>query len=103
MVLATVFALMAAALHAGWNLRVKASGDRFVALWGQFIAAGTVCAVAMAATGPPARVAWPWIALSASIHLPYIVFLARAYDHGDFSLAYPIARGGGALAAAIGG
>ena len=103
MVLATVFALMAAALHAGWNLRVKASGDRFVALWGQFIAAGTVCAVAMAATGPPARLAWPWIALSASIHLPYIVFLARAYDHGDFSLAYPIARGGGALAAAIGG
>ena len=103
MVLATVFALMAAGLHAGWNLRVKASGDRFVALWGQFLTAGALCAAAMLVAGPPARVAWPWIALSASIHLPYVVCLARAYDHGDFSLAYPIARGGGALAAAIGG
>ncbi len=103
MLLATVFALAAAALHAGWNLRVKASEDRFVALWGQFLAAGAVCAAAMVVTGPPARVAWAWIALSASIHLPYVIFLARAYDHGDFSLAYPLARGGGALAAAVGG
>ena len=46
MVLATVFALAAAALHAGWNLRVKASDDRFVALWGQFVMAGAVCAAA---------------------------------------------------------
>lgn len=103
MVLATVFALAAAALHAGWNLRVKASGDRFVALWGQFLAAGAVCAAAMLVTGPPARVAWPWIALSAGIHLPYVICLARAYGAGDFSLAYPLARGGGALAAAVGG
>ena len=103
MVLATVFALAAAALHAGWNLRVKASEDRFVALWGQFLTAGAVCGAAMVVTGPPARVAWAWIALSASIHLPYVVCLAHAYDHGDFSLAYPIARGGGALTAAVGG
>jgi drug/metabolite transporter (DMT)-like permease len=103
MVLATAFALLAAALHAGWNLRVKASGDRFVALWGQFLTAGAVCGAAMVVTGPPARVAWAWIALSASIHLPYVICLARAYDHGDFSLAYPLARGGGALAAAVGG
>ena len=27
----------------------------------------------------------------------------RAYHHGDFSFAYPLARGGGALLAAIGG
>src|SRR3712207_2922852 len=103
MVLATVFALAAAALHAGWNLRVKASGDRFLALWGQFVAAGAVCAAAMVVTGPPTAVALPWIGLSCAIHLPYVLCLARAYDHGDFSLAYPIARGGGARAAAIGG
>ena len=36
-------------------------------------------------------------------HVPYVVALAWAYRHGDFSLAYPIARGGGALLAAIGG
>lgn len=103
MVLATIFALMAAALHAGWNLRVKVSEDRFIALWGQFAAAGVVCGLAMVVTGLPARVSWPWIALSASIHLPYVLSLARAYDAGDFSLAYPLARGGGALMAAVGG
>ena len=33
----------------------------------------------------------------------YVVCLARAYGAGDFSLAYPLARGGGAMVAAIGG
>ena len=103
MVLATVFALAAAALHAGWNLQVKASEDRFVALWGQFVTAGAVCAAGLALTGLPARDAWPWLALSACIHIAYVVSLARAYDAGDFSLAYPLARGGGAMVAAIGG
>ena len=37
------------------------------------------------------------------MHLPYTLLLARAYDHGDFSQVYPIARGGGAFLAAIGG
>ena len=103
MVLATLFALAAAALHAGWNLRVKASGDRFVALWGQFLAAGAVCAAGLALSGLPERDSWPWLALSATIHVGYVVCLARAYGAGDFSLAYPLARGGGAMVAAIGG
>ena len=103
MVLATVFALAAALLHAGWNLRVKASEDRFIALWGQFLAAGFVCGVGLAVTGLPARDALPWVALSCAIHLPYVLSLAKAYGAGDFSLAYPLARGGGALVAALGG
>jgi drug/metabolite transporter (DMT)-like permease len=101
--LATVFALAAAVLHAGWNLRVKASEDRFLALWGQFLAAGAVCGAGLLVTGLPERDALPWIAVSASIHLPYVLALARAYGAGDFSLAYPLARGGGALVAALGG
>src|SRR5690349_3285205 len=103
MVLATVFALVAALLHAGWNLRVKASEDRFIALWGQFLAAGLVCGVGLGFTGLPARDALAWVALSCAIHLPYVLALARAYGAGDFSLAYPLARGGGALVAALGG
>jgi multidrug transporter EmrE-like cation transporter len=35
--------------------------------------------------------------------VPYVLGLAHAYRHGEFSLAYPVARGGGALLAAIGG
>ena len=37
------------------------------------------------------------------MHLPYIVALALAYERGEFSVAYPLARGGGALLAGIGG
>jgi drug/metabolite transporter (DMT)-like permease len=100
---ATLLALGAAVLHAGWNLAVKQSGDRFIALWAQFFVAGTVClAVLIAVGGVPAH-AWIWAGISGLIHVPYCWFLARAYDHGDFSLVYPVARGGGALVAAIGG
>ena len=41
MLTATVLALVAAVLHAAWNLSVKQSvSDRFIALWGQFFVAG---------------------------------------------------------------
>jgi len=100
---ATVLALASAGLHASWNLRAKSSADRFVALWGQFAAAGLLCVVPLAVVGLPDADAWPFLVLSGAVHLPYVVALARAYDHGDFSLAYPLARGGGALVAAIGG
>ncbi|MGD9701105.1 MAG: hypothetical protein AB7V74_01710, partial [Acidimicrobiia bacterium] len=70
---------------------------------GQFFVAGTVCLVALLVIGGLPAEGWIWAAVSGAIHLPYCWFLARAYDHGDFSLVYPVARGGGALLAAIGG
>lgn len=103
MLTATVFALAAAVLHAAWNLRAKRSADRFVALWGQFVAGGACSLVVLVATGGPGLDALPYLVGSSTIHVVYLVALARAYDLSDFSLAYPVARGGGALGAAIGG
>jgi drug/metabolite transporter (DMT)-like permease len=103
MLTATALALTAAVLHAAWNLRVKRSADRFLAMWGQSAAGGAVCVLVLAVTGLPAREAWPYLAASAVVHLGYVLALVRAYDLGDFSLAYPFARGGGAVGAAIGG
>ena len=104
---ATLLALGAAVLHAGWNLLIKQSGDRRIALWGQFFAGGLLCLAGLGvawALGHPLPVeAWGWAGLSGLTHVPYCWFLARAYDHGDFSLVYPMARGGGAMLAAIGG
>jgi uncharacterized membrane protein len=100
---ATLLALAAAVLHAAWNLSVKQGGDRLIALWGQFTIAGVIGLVIILAVGGFPAHGWYWAALSGLIHLPYSWFLARAYDHGDFSLVYPMARGGGALLAAIGG
>lgn len=104
MLTATVLALAAAVLHAAWNLSVKQSiSDRFIALWGQFFVAGVLSAVVLvAAGGIPAR-GYIWAAVTGIVHLPYCLFLAKAYNVGDFSVAYPVARGGGALLAGLGG
>jgi drug/metabolite transporter (DMT)-like permease len=93
-------------LHASWNISVKQSGDKRIALWGQFAIGGALSGVVILAwtmiSGAPS-IAWGWAAVSGATHVPYILLLSRAYDRGDFSMSYPIVRGGGALAAAIGG
>jgi len=104
--LATLLALGAAVLHAGWNYAIKTSGDRWLALWGQMTTAAVVgLPLALWSTfdGSLNAAAWGWAALSGLIHTVYIARLARTYDIADFSVTYPIARGGGALVAAIGG
>jgi drug/metabolite transporter (DMT)-like permease len=104
MVTATVLALVAAVLHAGWNLSVKQSvSDRFMALWGQFFIAGVLAAAVLLIGGGIPAPGYLWAALSGALHLPYCLLLAKAYTIGDFSLTYPIARGGGALLAGLGG
>lgn len=107
MLLATLLALGAAVIHAGWNFVAKrAAGDRYVVLWAQFAVAGGVCAVVLAVhavvEGMPAT-GYLWASASGLVHVPYVWLLARAYTLGDFSVSYPIARGGGAALAAIGG
>ena len=103
MLTATLLALAAAVIHAGWNLAIKQSGDRFVALWGQFLIAALLSGAGMLAFPSARHIAWSYAFASGLIHTPYAIALARAYDSGDFSITYPLARGGGALLAAIGG
>jgi drug/metabolite transporter (DMT)-like permease len=104
-VTATVLALSSAALHATWNLILKTAtdDDRDLALWGQVLAAGVLALPVLAVVGWPAPAAGPWLALSTLVHIAYASALVGAYRAGDLSLTYPLARGGGALVAAIGG
>jgi drug/metabolite transporter (DMT)-like permease len=101
---ATFMALAAACLHAGWNLAVKRNTDSGLALWGQFfiamfIAGGALIGWWLFFDGP--SFAWQYTLLSGITHLPYSMLLVRAYNTGDFSVSYPIARGGGAVGAAV--
>ena len=100
---ATLLALGSAALHAFWNLLVKTSTTRFLTAWGQFVVGGVLAAPVLFFIGFPETRAWPYLAASSLVHVVYIGALVRAYHHGDFSVAYPLARGGGALLAALGG
>ena len=103
MLTATLLSLAAAVLHAGWNLAIKQSGDRLTALWAQFVVAGGIGLVVLIAAGGIPPEGYLWASLSGLAHVPYCFFLARAYGAGDFGVVYPIARGGGALLAGIGG
>lgn len=100
---ATLLALGSAVLHAGWNLLVKTSNERFLAAWGQCLVGGLLMLPVLIFTGLPDADTIPFLAMSSVVHVVYIGALVRAYHHGDFSFAYPVARGGGALLAAVGG
>ena len=100
---ATLLALGSAVLHAAWNLMIKTSNERFLAAWGQFLVGGLLFVPVLLVIGPPGTVVLPFLVVSSCVHVIYVAALVRAYHHGDFSFAYPIARGGGALLAAIGG
>jgi drug/metabolite transporter (DMT)-like permease len=100
---ATLLALGSATLHAAWNLFIKTSDERDLASWGQFLFGGLLTIPVLVVIGLPPTDVWLFLALSAVVHAVYINALVMAYTHGDFSMAYPLARGGGAFLAAIGG
>lgn len=103
MVEATLLALGSAALHATWNLLIKTSDERLLTAWGQFVFGALLFLPVLPFVGPPGLDALPFLVASSVVHVLYIEALVRAYHHGDFSFAYPLARGGGAMAAAVGG
>jgi drug/metabolite transporter (DMT)-like permease len=100
---ATLLALTAAVLHAAWNLLVKQRGDRWISLWGMFSVAGILAIPVYLAMGGMPASGWAWAGATGAVHIGYVEGLSRAYDHGDFSVSYPVARGGGAALAAVGG
>ena len=54
-------------------------------------------ALVLAFVPPPAVESWPWIAGGIVLHVAYQLFLVRAYQAGDLSQVYPIARGSAPL------
>ncbi|OED47200.1 EamA family transporter [Leisingera sp. S232] len=85
--------LSAALLHALWNAIVKTAADRTTTL-GLVAFGHVVPGAAMAAVLPlPSAESFPFILGSTVVHFGYYYMLGRAYQHGDLSVVYPIARG----------
>lgn len=85
--------LFAAFLHAGWNALIKQGSDKLGGML-MLSVAHAVLALPLALVSPwPAVEVWPWLIGSGLIHFAYQVFLMLAYQHGDLSRVYPIARG----------
>jgi drug/metabolite transporter (DMT)-like permease len=94
--------LVAAVLHASWNLLVKLDLDRFLALLLISCLMG-VMGLAMLMVFPwPQPESYPYVLASGLLHTGYNIFLARSYRTGDLSQVYPIARGTAPLLTFIG-
>ncbi len=99
--------LLAALLHAGWNIVAKRSGDgphfaclsalAMTLLWaplGLWLAVGAI-------PGWGGR-EWTTVVASGLVHLVYFNVLLTGYRAADLSVVYPVARGTGPLVAALG-
>lgn len=95
-------ALVAAVLHAFWNLLLAGSRDVLAAT---AVALGASLVVAT----PFAVLSWgiereavPWLAASAALELVYFFTLTAAYSRSELSVVYPIARGGAPVLVLLG-
>lgn len=98
---ATLLALGSALGHATWNIILKVCDDRDAAALAGNLIAGILAIPMLVLVGPPGIATLKFIVGGSVIQVFYIYGLARAYTHGDFSLAYPVARGSGALLVAV--
>ncbi len=92
-VLAILLLLIAAFLHALWNLLLKRSQEKYVAMGWQVIISGIFALFLLLFTGFPPRSMWLFAAISMALEAVYFILLSNAYSDHEFSLIYPIARG----------
>ena len=95
--------LGSAFLHALWNALIKTGTSKVGAMTVLSLAEIPIgLAVGLARPMMAAEV-WPWVAAAGCTHFAYKSFLTFAYNHGDLSRVYPIARGAAPLVVLVAG
>ncbi|GAB4455306.1 MAG: EamA family transporter [Anaerolineales bacterium] len=93
----SIFALLllfaSASLHALWNLLLKQSQEKYIAMGWQVILSGAFALLILLFIGLPPRSMWLFAVISMTLEAVYFILLSNAYTDNDFSLVYPIARG----------
>jgi drug/metabolite transporter (DMT)-like permease len=82
-----------ASLHALWNLLLKRSQEKYIAMGWMVLLGGIFSGILLLFTGLPTRSLWTYIAISVLLEAVYFILLSNAYTDHDFSLVYPVARG----------
>ena len=90
--IAIALIIAAAAMHAAWNLIVKRVEERQVVTWWALVVGSLINLPWLFKHTVPAAV-WPLAVASAIVEAAYFMLLIRAYQNGDFSEVYPLARG----------
>jgi len=99
--LVVVLVLAAAVLHATWNAIAHSAEDRLVGF--ALISTSTlVLGIVMVLVGKPVDRHYFWLAaLSAGLHVAYLLLLMASYQVADLSRAYPLSRGTGVALTAV--
>jgi len=90
-------------MHAGWNAVVRVGLDRFNSILLLSMTQSGLALLMLPFVAAPAPAVWPWIAGAGLLHTGYKLFLIRAYQHGDLTQVYPLARGAAPPMVALGG
>lgn len=103
---ALALVLVAALLHAAWNLAAKkwGGGTHFVfscALGVVVLWLPAVLWVGLDELPRWSSLAWGFVAASAVVHLAYFNCLIAGYRASDLTVVYPVARGSGPLLSAV--
>ena len=86
--------LLAALLHARWNASVKTGNNKQTAMLVLTLAHASFGLCFIPFFPMPQGEVWIWLLASGFIHMFYQLFLGFAYQRGDLSRAYSIARCG---------
>ncbi len=98
MTLPVLFAVLGAALlHASWNALIRVGASKTTTMMVMTLVQGAMGAILLIGKPFPDAHVWPWLIASGVFHAGYKIFLAFAYEHGDLSRVYPIARGAAPL------
>lgn len=94
MTLFVFFAVLGAAfLHAAWNGIIKTGADKQTAMLAMTMGQTMMGLCLIPFVTFPTGQVWLWLIASGVIHMGYQLFLGLAYERGDLSRVYPIARG----------
>jgi len=92
-VTAILLLFASASLHALWNLLLKRSQEKYIAMGWQVILSGVFAFIILLFVGLPPQSMWKFAIFSMLLEAIYFILLSNAYTDNDFSLVYPIARG----------
>lgn len=102
MSLGIFFAVLGAAfLHALWNALIKLGTSKVGGMVILSIVEVPIGLIVIAFTDAIDRSAVPWVIAAGCTHFAYKFFLTYAYDRGDLSRVYPIARGAAPMIVAL--
>ena len=91
--ISVIFVVLGAAfLHAFWNFQVRGTEDKSLGMAAVMFGHLPLAIIGLTYVGLPVGGSWPYVIVSAVLHLGYQIFLLNAYRFGELTQIYPVAR-----------